>query len=398
MEVAILTNILILGAGYAGLRAAKVLAQQKLDAAITLIDRNRYHYETTSLPEVAAGTRRAQSVILPLPENLPAQVNFIQATVTKIDRASKQVDLADGQQLTYNYLVVALGLESETYGIPGADEFALPIVDVKSALAVKKHLEGRFQNYQASQDPDDLRVIVCGAWFSSFEFMGALVNRLPKLAEHYHVPLDKIEIQCIEAKDMILPMFDDELTDYVKHWLSDHNVTLRTGTPIKEVQANKVITEEQTYTANTLIWTTGVSGSHVIGDSDFESRRNRVMVSDELSLEDDPQVFLLGDVAAVRQPGKPYPFPATGQIAFQMADAAAANIAADLKGAPRQDFVFNDLGTVLALGSKDGVAKIFGDHKLRGYKAAFMKRVIDDRSLLKQVGVKALVKYGRIPL
>lgn len=393
-----LTNILILGAGYAGLRAAKVLARQKLDATITLIDRNRYHYETTSLPEVAAGTRRAQSIILPLPENLPVQINFIQATVTKIDRSAKQVELADGQQLTYDYLVVALGLESEDYDISGADEFALPIVDVKSALAVKKHLEGCFQNYQASQDPDDLRIIVCGAWFSSFEFMGALVNRLPKLAEHYRVPLDKIEIQCIEAKDMILPMFDDDLTNYVKQWLSDHNVVLRTGTPIKEVQANKVVTEEQTYTANTLVWTTGVRGSHVIGDSGFEQRRNRVMVSDELSLDDDPNVFLLGDVAAVRQPGKPYPFPATGQIAFQMADAAAANIAADLTGAPRQDFVFNDLGTVLALGSKDGVAKVFGDHKLRGYTAAVMKRVIDDRSLLKQVGVKALAKYGRFPL
>lgn len=393
-----MTNILILGAGYAGLRAAKVLARQKLDATITLIDRNRYHYETTSLPEVAAGTRRAQSIILPLPENLPVQINFIQATVTKIDRSAKQVELADGQQLTYDYLVVALGLESEDYDISGADEFALPIVDVKSALAVKKHLEGCFQNYQASQDPDDLRIIVCGAWFSSFEFMGALVNRLPKLAEHYRVPLDKIEIQCIEAKDMILPMFDDDLTNYVKQWLSDHNVVLRTGTPIKEVQANKVVTEEQTYTANTLVWTTGVRGSHVIGDSGFEQRRNRVMVSDELSLDDDPNVFLLGDVAAVRQPGKPYPFPATGQIAFQMADAAAANIAADLTGAPRQDFVFNDLGTVLALGSKDGVAKVFGDHKLRGYTAAVMKRVIDDRSLLKQVGVKALAKYGRFPL
>jgi len=81
-----------------------------------------------------------------------------------------------------------------------------------------------------------------------------------------------------------------------------------------------------------------------------------------------------------------------------MADAAATNIAADLNGEPRQDFVFNDLGTVLALGSKDGVAKVFGDHKLRGYAAAAMKRVIDDRSLLKQAGVKAMVKYGRLPL
>ncbi|WP_263640457.1 NAD(P)/FAD-dependent oxidoreductase [Loigolactobacillus coryniformis] len=134
-----MTNILILGAGYAGLRAAKVLAQKKLDAAITLVDRNRYHYETTSLPEVAAGTRRAQSILLPLPENLPAQVNFIQATVIKIDRTNKQVELADGQPLTYDYLVVALGLESENYDIPGAAENALPIVDVKSALAVKNN-------------------------------------------------------------------------------------------------------------------------------------------------------------------------------------------------------------------------------------------------------------------
>ncbi|MFD0898404.1 NAD(P)/FAD-dependent oxidoreductase [Loigolactobacillus binensis] len=393
-----MTKILILGAGYAGLRAAKVLAHKKLDATITLVDRNRYHYETTSLAPVAAGTQRGQSVVLPLPENLPAQINFINGTVTKIDRDHKQVALADGQSLKYDYLIVSLGLESEDYGIPGASKYALPIVDLKSALAVKKHLENQFENYATSQDPDDLRIIVCGAWFSSFEFMGALVDRLPKLAEHYNVPFDKIDVQCIEAKDMILPMFDDDLTNYVKQWLKDHKVTLRTGTPIKEVQANKVITADQTYTANTLVWTTGVRGSHVISDSGFEQRRNRVMVTDQLCMEDDSKVFLIGDVSAVRQPGKPYPFAATGQIAFQMAEAAVANIVADLTGQPRQDFVYNDLGTVLGLGHKSGVAKIFGNHKLRGYPASVMKRVIDDRSVLLQAGVKALVKYGRIPL
>lgn len=390
-----MTDILILGAGYAGLRAAKVLAKKKLNANITLINRNDYHYETTALASIAAGTLKTNKVVLPLPATLPAGIHFKQATVTQIDRTNKQVLLADEEPLHYDYLIVALGLVSEDYGVPGAKEYGMPIVSLDTALAVKQHVEKQFQDYQKTQNPDDLNIIVCGAWFSALEYLGALAARLPKLAAHYNIPLNQISVQCIEAKDNILPMFDDQLTNYVKDWLAKHNIILRTGTPIKEVQANAVITDAKTYTANTIIWTTGVSGSPVISASGLENRRNRVMVTDELCLEDDKAVFLIGDVAAVRMPGKPFPYPATGQIAFQMGVCAANNIAADLNHQPRKDFEFNDLGTVLALGDRDGVAKVFGEHKLHGYLASALKRVIDDRSLIEQSGLKTMFAHGR---
>lgn len=390
-----MTDILILGAGYAGLRAAKILAKKKLNAKITLINRNNYHYETTALASIAAGTLKTNKVVLPLPANLPANVHFKQATVTKIDRTTKQVLLADETAVHYDYLIIALGLVSEDYGVPGAKEHALPIVNLDTALAVKQHVEKQFQDYQKTKNPDDLKIIVCGAWFSALEYLGALAIRLPKLATHYNIPLEQISVQCIEAKDTILPMFDDQLTSYVKDWLAKHNIILRTGTPIKAVQPHTVITDGETYTANTIVWTTGVSGSPVISASGLENRRNRVMVTDKLCLEDDKAVFLIGDVAAVRMPGKPYPYPATGQIAFQMGVCAANNIAADLNKQPRKNFKFNDLGTVLALGNRDGVAKVFGEHKLHGYFASALKRVIDDRSLLEQSGLKAMFAHGR---
>ncbi|WP_125979966.1 NAD(P)/FAD-dependent oxidoreductase [Loigolactobacillus iwatensis] len=390
-----MTEILILGAGIAGIRAAKVLAKQNLDATITVVNQNDYHYETTSLAGVAAGTAKVEQIMLPLPASLPQSVKFIKATVTKINREAHTVELEDHADLHFDYLIVALGIKSEDYGIKGAKEFGMPIVSVDTAVALKEHIEKTMANYNTSKDPNDLHVVVCGAWWSAFEFLGELAEHLPVLAKKYNLPLNQMKIDCIEAKDKILPMYSDKLTGYIKATLKKKGANLHLGMAIDEVKADRVISGDKVFMANTIVLTTGLSGSQVISDSGFENRRNRMVVQNDVSIKEDKNIFMVGDVATVMQPGKSWPFANTGQLAMEMGTAAAKNIAADLTGNQRQDFSFKDLGSVLGLGKRDGAAAVFGNIELRGYPASVMKVIIYDRSLLEEGTVSTVMKHGR---
>lgn len=376
-------RIVVLGAGYAGLRAAKELVSLKAEAEIILINKNDYHYESTQLHEVAVGTKNPNDITFKIRDIISPKIKFIQDEVTKIDRSHKKVVLKNSEAVSYDFLVNALGFESETFGIKGAEEFGLAIVDVKSALIAKKHLEDTLARYTSSQDENDLHIIVCGAGFTSIEYLGELVHRLPELIKRFNLPKDKIKIYCIEAGSKVLPMLDDHLAEYAVNYLKSHGVELHTATKITELTKNSVISDDKVYEANTIIWTVGVKGSHVMAESGYDQKRNRLLVNTDLSSPDDPNEFVIGDVSAVPGPsGRPYP--TTGQISIAQADAAAENIIAKLKGQATKSFSFKSLGTVCSLGPSNGVAELsmMGHWKVKGHLAAPLKRIVNDRSVL----------------
>lgn len=122
--------------------------------------------------------------------------------------------LENNGELSYDYLVMALGFESETFGIPGVDEFSLPLVNIKTAEAAQAHLDKMLSNYQQSKNELDLSIVVCGAGFTSIEYLGEITNRIPKLAKTMNFPMDKVKITCIEAMPTLLPMFSEKLGQF----------------------------------------------------------------------------------------------------------------------------------------------------------------------------------------
>ena len=153
-------EIAILGAGYAGLRALHVLQKSGADIHISLVDRNDYHYESTSLHEVAAGTQPDEKICYSIKDVVnPNKTTFIQDTVEKIDADQKKVYL-ENQTLNYDYLIVALGFQSESCGIPGVKENSLEMVDVKTADQVHKHILEQMKNYKETQNEEYLRIVV----------------------------------------------------------------------------------------------------------------------------------------------------------------------------------------------------------------------------------------------
>lgn len=393
------TKIVVLGAGYAGLRTVKGLQKKNLNADITLINKNDYHYEATQLHEVAAGTQPAKKISFDVKDVInDSKVKFIKGTVKLIDKENKQVQLKKGATVEYDYLVVALGFESESFGIKGVDEFGWPLVDIKTAEAAKAQLDKNIRNYQQSLDEKDLSIVVCGAGFTSIEYLGEITNRLPKLADSYKFPIDKIKITCIEAMPTLLPMFSSDLSDYGVGVLKKRGVNFIVGTPIKEIKADSVVYEEagelKEVEASTIIWTTGVRGSSVIGESGFEERRGRVMVAPNLTVPGHPEIFMIGDVSAVMDEANGRPYPTTAQIALGQADQVVENMELAIQGKELKNFTFKSLGTVASLGNNEGIGHSF-NKDWKGWTASVMKKGIVDKSLL-QVGTPSLLmKKGR---
>lgn len=392
-------EIVILGAG---LRALHVLQKSGADIHITLVDRNDYHYESTSLHEVAAGTQPDEKICYDIKDVVnPKKTTFIKDTVDKIDADQKEVYL-ENQTLKYDYLIVALGFQSESFGIPGVKENSLEMVDVKTADQVNKHIIEQMKQYKETKNEEYLRIVVCGAGFTGIELVGALVEGSKSFANIAGVKPEDIQIYCVEAVDKILPMFSDKLGQYCIKYLNKWDVKLLTGKPIKKVEPGAVIYQNSkddendlvALKAKTIVWTTGVSGSQVIGDSGFEERRGRVMVKPNLTDPNHDDVYLLGDVSAVMDPSSNRPYPTTAQIALKMGSYAGKDILDQIKGQPSKVFSFKSLGSVASIGNTHAFGLV-GKTEVTAYPASFIKKAIMDRSLFETGGVKEVMSKGR---
>lgn len=392
-------KIVILGAGYAGLKTAKQLQKKNVNAEIILVNKNEYHYESTQLHEVAAGTVTGSKISFNITDVIDSKkVTFIQDEVTLIKKEEKMVVLAKKGEISYDYLVIALGFESETFGIPGVNEFSKPLVDIKTAEACRNYLDANLANYAKSKNEDDLSIAVCGAGFTSIEYLGEITNRLPKLAEKLNFPLDKVKITCIEAMPTLLPMFSEKLGLYGIDVLKKRGVNFIVGTPIKEIKENTVVYEQEgelkELSANTVIWTTGVRGSAVVGESGFDERRGRVVVESDLSVAGYPEVFMIGDVSAVMDGESGRPFPTTAQIALQQGAYLGNALAAKLANQSVDVFTYKPLGTVASIGNNVGLGNVMGK-EVKGYIGSIMKKNIINKSLVTTGGTKTLLKKGR---
>ncbi|WP_106534199.1 NAD(P)/FAD-dependent oxidoreductase [Planomicrobium soli] len=396
-------SILVLGAGYGGLMTIvnlqKVLGTDAAD--ITLINKNEYHYESTWLHEAAAGTMLPEEVRYDIQEVIDSvKTRFVQATVEEIDVVGKRV-LTDNGEYTYDYLVIGLGFEGETFGIEGLDKYALSIANVKAARYIREHIEYQFATWSTEPIKDDSRltIVVGGAGFTGIEFLGELANRVPELCKEFDVPREKVRVICVEAAPMVLPGFDPELVNYAVGHLEAKGIEFSIGTPVVEatpegVKIKKADDQFEFIKAGTVVWAAGVRGSSVLEASQIESMRARVKVEKDLRAPGFPDVFIVGDCALMINEETNRPYPPTAQIAMQQGETIAKNINALIKGEDTATFVPDLKGTVCSLGEDDAIGVVFGK-KVTGKRASFMKKMIDNRALFMVGGAKLVMKKGK---
>jgi NADH:ubiquinone reductase (H+-translocating) len=397
-------KIVIVGAGYGGLMTTVRL--QKLvgvnEADIVLINKNDYHYETTWLHEASAGTLHHDRVRYDIRDVIDSsKVDFVQDTVVEIKKEEKKVILEKGE-VEYDYLVIALGGEPETFGIKGLKEYAFGITNVNSSRQLREHIEYQFATYNMEEEKNDNRlvIVVGGAGFTGIEFLGELTNRVPELCREYDVDPHKVKILCVEAAPTVLPGFDPELVNYAVSQLERKGVEFLIGTAIKECTPEGIIVakgeeEPREIKAETVVWAAGVRGNSIIEKSGFEAMRGRVKVQPDLRVPGFDDVFIIGDSSLVINEEINRPYPPTAQIAMQQGEVVARNVAALIRNkTDLETFTFDNKGTVCSLGHDDAIGVVFGK-KVTGAKASFMKKVVDNRSLYMIGGAGLVLKKGK---
>lgn len=392
-------KIVILGAGYAGLITATQL-QKKLhtsEVSITLVNKNAEHYESTWLHESATGSLTDDQVQYPVSAVInDSKVDFIEDTVEKIDSEMKQVILTN-QTLSYDYLIVSLGFETETFGIPGLKKHMLSMSNVQTANQIRHKIEEEFAHFDDNKE-EEVTIVVGGAGFTGIEFLGELVNNLPKLCSSYHVDPKKVKVLCIEASPNVLPGFDPELVEYAVDYLEKKGVEFKLSTTIKEATEKEVYVEKNGETekinAQIMIWAAGVRGSRVIDQSFTNSNRGKIKVDEYLRLPNSENVFIIGDCSLIINEETDRPYPPTAQIAIQQGELCAKNLLSILRGQELKPFIFHNKGTVCSLGEHNAIGLVFGK-KIKGYPASLMKKVIDNRSLFLIGGFSLLFKKGK---
>lgn len=395
-------TILVLGAGYGGLTT--VVNLQKMvsadEAEIILINKNDYHYETTWLHEVGAGTISPDKARYPISSVINNNVRFVQATVENLDVNAKKVETSAGE-FTYDYLVIGLGFEGETFGISGLKEHALSLTNINTARQVREHIEYQFASWSLDEVKDDskLTIIVGGAGFTGIEFLGELGNRIPELCKEFDIPQEKVRVLCVEAAPMVLPGFDPQLVEYAKTQLSKKGIEFSIGTPLVEatpegVKIKKGEDEFEFIKAGTVVWAAGVRGNSLIENSGIESNRARIAVRKDMRAPGFDDVFVVGDCAFLLNEEAGRPYPPTAQIAMQQAVNIAKNIKHLMKDEDTETFVYDDKGAVCSLGHDDAIGNAMG-RKFTGKTASALKKVVDDRALFLVGGVGLTLKKGK---
>ena len=396
-------HIVILGAGYGGM-ITSVNLQKSLganEAKITLVNKNEYHYQSTALHECSAGTLHHDRTRLPIKDVINTnKVNFVQDAVVSIDPKEKKVTLENGE-LTYDILVVALGFEAATFGIPGLEENAFMISNINSARLIRQHIEYNFAKYhnQEEKDPGLLNFVVGGAGFTGIEFVGELANRIPELCKEYDIDRAQVRLINVEGAPTLMPGFDPELIEYTQNSLEARGVEFITSAMLKECKPDSIVYEKDgeqvEIPTRTTVWAAGVRANKIVEESGFEHNQGKIEVTPEMRSPEYDNVFVVGDCALIWDKENDRPYPPTAQIAVQAADTVAYNIKALIRNNSLQQFEPNLKGTVASLGHNDAMGTIFNNRKIYGWFATLMKKVIDNRYLFKLGGIRILLRNGK---
>lgn len=378
-------HIVILGAGYGGLLAALTVRKylSKDEARVTVVNQYPTHQIITELHRLAGGSISENAITMPLSKLFKGKdIDLKISTVNSFSVDNKVVTFADGHTLSYDALVVGLGSKTAYFGIPGLEQYSMVLKSADDANKIYKHIEDRIRAYAQTKNEADATIVIGGGGLTGVELVGEIADHMPELAKSFGVNPKDIKLKLIEAGPKILPVLPDALIERATASLEARGVEFLTGLPVTNVEGNVIdLKDGQKIVSNTFVWTGGVQGNPLVGESGLEVNRGRATVNGYLQSTSHPDVFVAGDSAVVfAADGRPYP--PTAQIAWQMGELIGYNLYAYLTNKSCEEFAPINSGTLASLGRKDGVATIGANStSLKGLPATLMKEASNIRYL-----------------
>jgi NADH dehydrogenase len=376
-------TVLVLGGGFAGIGAARKL--ENADVDVVVVDRHDYHTFQPLLYQLATGLLETTAVGHSLRDLVKEQSNATihKAPVSAISLEDREVRFDGLAPITYDFLVLALGAEVNFFGTEGAADHAFPMYTLPDAIRLKNHVLDRWE--AADKDPglvDDgaLTAVVVGGGPTGVETAGALAElyRGNFETDYPNLPQEKARIVLVEAGDEIFAMFKPNLREYARDALEKRTVEVVTGARVQSVTPTRVtLASGEVIPAHTLVWGAGLQGNRLVQSLGIDLERgNRIGVGPELELPGYPEVYVVGDVAAITDAKTEQVLPQLGSVALQSGEHAGETIARRVAGKSRKPFKYRDKGTMAAIGRDSAVVQMLGGRTMKGRKAQLAWRTV----------------------
>jgi len=366
-------RVVIVGAGFGGLSAARALARSPVDTLV--IDRNNYHTFHALLYQVAAAELEPEEISYPVRTILRGMPNasFLMGQVERINLDAKTLNVA-GHAIQYDYLILATGSMTRFFGVEGAAENAFELKTLDNAIALRNHILCCLE--QAESEPDAevrrrlLTFAIVGGGPTGVEFAGALAElmRGPITRDYPALNPSDVRVVLLQAVDSVLPDLPSRLRNYVLQRLRRMGIEVFLSAVATGATPEGVHLKDGSFIpSRTVVWTAGVRGEDlaetlglpVAGDG-------RVQVMPSLQLPGHPEAYAIGDLARVERDGQPLPF--TAPPAIQEGTAAAQNIKRQLENSNPLPFQYRDKGSLATIGRFAAVACV-GRREFRGFGA-----------------------------
>jgi NADH dehydrogenase len=370
--------VLVLGGGFAGIGAAQKL--KKSDAEVVVVDKNDYHTFQPLLYQVATGLLEQPAVGHPIRDLFHDQDNarIHQDLVTSIDLDAREVTFDELEPLTYDYLVFGLGAEVNFFGVEGAEDQAFPLYTLPDAVRLKNHVLRSWE--EADKRPElvqdgALNVVVVGGGPTGIETAGAMAELYNGVftKDYPDVPHEQATIILVEAGPEIFPMFKQDIRDYTERALAKRGVDVMTGEVVESITPRRVTLKSgKELRAHTLVWGAGLQGNELVQSLGLELEKgNRIGVDGELRIPSHPEVYAVGDVAAITDQKTNQVLPQLGSVALQSGEHAGKTITHRVAGKETKPFKYHDKGTMATIGRGSAVVQMLGGRTMKG-KAASM--------------------------
>ncbi len=368
-------NVIIVGAGFAGLHAAKILGRHGRGLSVIVIDRHNYHLFQPLLYQVAMAGLSPAEIAYPIRSLLSdfANVRVLMGEVAGIHLGAKEVS-GDFGRLKFDYLLVATGAQHSYFGHEEWEEFAPGLKTLEQATEIRRRVLTAFEQAERETDPEKqkafLTFVVVGGGPTGVELAGALgeISRYTLNHDFRHIDPRRTRVVLIEAGQRVLAGFDPACSSRALRDLEKLGVSVWTGTRVTSITQEGVSMGKETLRTSTVIWAAGVRPSAL--NSTFGSpldRGGRVIVGPDLSIPSHPEVFVAGDQAAFTdEHGKT--LPGLAPVAMQGGRLAAHNILRLARGEKTLPFYYKDKGIMATIGRARAVVQ-YGKLRLYGFTA-----------------------------
>jgi NADH dehydrogenase len=381
-------RVYILGGGFGGLYSALEMEQrlkERPDIEVTLVNRDNFFLFTPMLHEVAASDLELTTIVNPV-RKLLRKVQVFSGDVERVDLEKRLLTLSHGFQrhshtVNYDHVIVALGSIANVHNLPGLEARAVTMKSLGDAVALRNRIIANLEeaDTECARDQREalLTFVVAGGGFAGVETAAAvhdLVRKALPLYRNLHEGM--LRLVLVHSGPVLLPELGEDLGRYTQMQLRRRGVEVVLGTRVAAVSGDSVtLSNGSTVHSATIIWTAGTTANPLLQSFECAKERGRVVVNEYLQVPEYPNVWAVGDCAAVVDTRTKRPCPPTAQHALRQGRVAARNVVAAIEGRPLGAFSFQTLGQLAEMGQRAGVAEVLG-MRFSGFAAWWLWRTI----------------------